>query len=410
MAYHWIGEPGDTLTLTYRDLYTRVCRFANALVGLGVKKGDRVAIYMGMIPELPVAMLACARIGAVHSVVFGGFSSESLADRILDADARVVITQDGSWRGGNVVPLKHNTDESLERCPDVASVVVVKRTDTPVTMVEGRDHWWHEITKGQPDEMAPARLEAEHPLYILYTSGTTGRPKGIVHTQGGYLTSVMTTHSYVFDLKPDDDTYWCAADIGWVTGHSYIVYGPLANRATSVMYEGAPNHPDLDRLWSIVAEYGVTIFYTAPTAIRSFMKWGDEFPARHDLSLAPAAGNGGRTHQPRGMDVVSRTHRRRELSHRRHLVADRDRFHHDHSLAGGCNHQTRFRHLPLPGHLRRRGGRRRQLGPLGPGRLPGDHPTLAIHGAHHLRRSGALHRHLLVPVSGPLLPRRRMQA
>ncbi|MDE0231347.1 MAG: acetate--CoA ligase [bacterium] len=298
VAYHWIGEPGDTLTISYRDLHTQVCRFANALVGLGVKKGDRVAIYMGMIPELPVAMLACARIGAVHSVVFGGFSSDSLADRILDADARVVITQDGSWRGGGVVPLKENTDVALERCPDVASVVVVKRTDTAVTMEEGRDHWWHDVTEGQPDEFEPARLEAEHPLYILYTSGTTGRPKGIVHTQGGYLTSVMTTHSYVFDLKPDADTYWCAADIGWVTGHSYIVYGPLANRATSVMYEGAPNHPDLDRLWSIVAEYGVTIFYTAPTAIRSFMKWGDEFPARHDLSSLRVLGTVGEPINP----------------------------------------------------------------------------------------------------------------
>ena len=267
-------------------------------MGLGVQKGDRVAIYMGMIPELPVAMLACARIGAVHSVVFGGFSSDSLADRILDADARVVITQDGSWRGGGVVPLKENTDVALERCPDVASVVVVRRTETPVTMAEGRDHWWHDVTDGQPEEFDPARLEAEHPLYILYTSGTTGRPKGIVHTQGGYLTSVMTTHSYVFDLKPDEDTYWCAADIGWVTGHSYIVYGPLANRATSVMYEGAPNHPDLDRLWSIVAEYGVTIFYTAPTAIRSFMKWGDEFPARHDLSSLRVLGTVGEPINP----------------------------------------------------------------------------------------------------------------
>ena len=200
VAYHWIGEPGDTLTITYRDLHTQVCRFANALVGLGVEKGDRVAIYMGMIPELPVAMLACARIGAVHSVVFGGFSSDSLADRILDADARVVITQDGSWRGGGVVPLKDNTDVALERCPDVASVVVVKRTATQVAMEEGRDHWWHDLTEGQSDQFEPARLEAEHPLYILYTSGTTGSPKGIVHTQGGYLTSVMTTHSYVFDL------------------------------------------------------------------------------------------------------------------------------------------------------------------------------------------------------------------
>ena len=298
VAYHWIGEPGDTLTLTYRDLHHQVCRFANALLGLGVEKGDRVAIYMGMVPELPVAMLACARIGAVHSVVFGGFSSDSLADRILDADARVVITQDGSWRAGKVAPLKENTDVALERCPEVASVVVVKRTDSPVTMADGRDHWWHDLTEGQPASMAPARLGAEHPLYILYTSGTTGRPKGIVHTQGGYLTSVMTTHSTVFDLKPDQDIYWCAADIGWVTGHSYIVYGPLANRATSVMYEGAPNHPDLDRLWSIVAEYGVTIFYTAPTAIRAFMKWGDEYPARHDLSSLRVLGTVGEPINP----------------------------------------------------------------------------------------------------------------
>ncbi len=298
VAYHWIGEPGDTQTITYRQLHRRVCRFANALLSLGVQKGDRVAIYMGMIPELPVAMLACARIGAVHSVVFGGFSSDSLADRILDADARVVITQDGSWRAGKVVPLKENTDVALRRCPEVSSVVVVKRTENQVTMAEGRDHWWNELVDGRSDESPPARLDAEHPLYILYTSGTTGRPKGIVHTQAGYLTSVMTTHSYVFDLKPDQDIYWCAADIGWVTGHSYIVYGPLANRATSVMYEGAPNHPDLDRLWSIVAEYGVTIFYTAPTAIRAFMKWGDEYPDRHDLSSLRVLGTVGEPINP----------------------------------------------------------------------------------------------------------------
>jgi len=298
VAYHWIGEPGDTRTLTYRNLHEEVGRFANALKSLGVARGDRVAIYLGMIPELPIAMLACARIGAVHSVVFGGFSSDALADRILDADARVVITQDGAWRGGNVVPLKANTDVSLARTPDVRHCIVVRRAENDVTMHDGRDIWWHEVVDGQPTECPAEEMGAEDPLYILYTSGTTGKPKGIVHTQGGYLTAVTATHSWVFDLKPEEDVYWCAADIGWVTGHSYIVYGPLANQATGVIYEGAPNHPDLDRLWSIIAEYGVTIFYTAPTAIRAFMKWGDEYPARHDLSSLRLLGTVGEPINP----------------------------------------------------------------------------------------------------------------
>ncbi len=298
VAYHWVGEPGDTRTITYQDLYEEVCRFSNALKSLGVSKGDRVAIYMGMIPELSVAMLACARIGAVHSVVFGGFSSDSLADRILDADAKVVVTQDGSWRGGNVVPLKANADVSLARTPGVESVVVVRRTDHGVDMTDGRDIWYHDLMEGQPAECEPERLSAEDPLYILYTSGTTGKPKGIVHTQAGYLTGVTTTHSFVFDLKPDDDVYWCAADIGWVTGHSYIVYGPLANRTTGVMYEGAPNHPEFDRLWKIIDDYGVTIFYTAPTAIRAFMKWGDEHPAGRDLSSLRLLGTVGEPINP----------------------------------------------------------------------------------------------------------------
>ncbi len=298
VAYHWVGEPGDTRTLTYQDLYEDVCRFANGLKSLGVSKGDRVAIYMGMIPELPVAMLACARIGAVHSVVFGGFSSDALASRIIDADAKVVITQDGAWRGGNVVPLKANADLSLVRTPDVERVVVVKRTDHGVDMTDGRDIWWHDLVDGQSTECPAEVLDAEDPLYILYTSGTTGQPKGIVHTQGGYLTGVTTTHSYVFDLKPDEDVFWCAADIGWVTGHSYIVYGPLANRTTGVMYEGAPNHPDHDRLWQIIDDYGVTIFYTAPTAIRAFMKWGDEYPERHDLSSLRLLGTVGEPINP----------------------------------------------------------------------------------------------------------------
>ena len=298
VAYHWVGEPGDTRTITYSQLHEEVCKFANGLKSLGVGKGDRIAIYMGMIPELPIAMLACARIGAVHSVVFGGFSSDALADRILDADVRVVITQDGAHRAGKVVPLKENADASLRRTPDVTAMIVVKRTGHGVDMTEGRDVWWHDLAAEQSTECDAEVLNAEDALYILYTSGTTGRPKGIVHTQGGYLTGATTTHHYVFDLKPDDDVYWCAADIGWVTGHSYIVYGPLANRTTSVMYEGAPNHPDFDRLWSIIEEYGVTIFYTAPTAIRTFMKWGDNYPAGHDLSSLRVLGTVGEPINP----------------------------------------------------------------------------------------------------------------
>ena len=297
VAYHFVGEPGDTRTITYRDLYEDVTRFANGLKSLGVTRGDRVAIYMGMIPELPVAMLACARIGAVHSVVFGGFSADALADRIEDAQAKALITQDGAWRRGSVVPLKAAADLAVARCPSIEHVVVVNRIDDEVAMEDGRDVWLHDLVDGQSTECPPEVMNAEDPLYILYTSGTTGKPKGIVHTQGGYLTGVTTTHHYVFDVKPDD-VYWCAADIGWVTGHSYIVYGPLTNGTTGVMYEGAPNHPDFDRLWSIIAEYNVTIFYTAPTAIRAFMKWGDEYPARHDLSSIRVLGTVGEPINP----------------------------------------------------------------------------------------------------------------
>ena len=297
VAYHWEGEPGDTRTLTYAELHAEVCRFSNALLGLGVVRGDRVAIYMGMIPELPVAMLACARIGAIHSVVFGGFSSDALADRIEDLTAKVVITQDGAWRRGSVVPLKEFTDVAVDRCETITDVIVVRRCENEVTMAEGRDHWYHDLMLGASAEHEPAELNAEDPLYILYTSGTTAKPKGIVHTQGGYLTGVSSTHQYVFDIKPDD-VYWCAADIGWVTGHSYIVYGPLANHTTGVMYEGAPDTPSKERLWEIVERYGVTIFYTAPTAIRAFMKWGDEFPAAHDLSSLRLLGTVGEPINP----------------------------------------------------------------------------------------------------------------
>lgn len=297
VAYHWIGEPGDTRTFTFRELYEEVNRFANGLAELGVAKGDRVAIYMGMIPELPIAMLACARIGAPHSVVFGGFSSDALADRIQDAEAKVVITQDGAWRRGSVVALKANADVSVAQCPTIEHVVTVKRTDNEVTMTEGRDVWYHDLVEGKSTEFEAAVMNAEDLLYILYTSGTTGKPKGIVHTQAGYLTGVTTTHNMVFDIKPDD-VYWCAADIGWVTGHSYIVYGPLANGSTGVMYEGAPDWPGKDRLWQIIEDYRVTIFYTAPTAIRAFMKWGDEFPAGHDLSSLRILGTVGEPINP----------------------------------------------------------------------------------------------------------------
>ena len=298
VAYHWVGEPGDTRTLTYQELHSEVCRLANGLKSFGLEKGDRVAIYMGMVPELPIAMLACARLGLVHSVVFGGFSSDALSSRILDAAARVVITQDGAWRGGHVVPLKENADIALSSTPDVEHVIVLRRTDHGVGMVDGRDIWWHDLVEGQGMECEPVILDAEDPLYILYTSGTTGRPKGIVHTQAGYLTGIVTTHDYVFDLKPDTDVYWCGADIGWVTGHSYIVYGPLSNRTTSVMYEGAPNFPDLDRLWQIIEDHGVTIFYTAPTAIRTFMKWGDQHVTKHDLSSLRLIGTVGEPINP----------------------------------------------------------------------------------------------------------------
>ncbi|MDJ0496502.1 MAG: acetate--CoA ligase [Acidimicrobiia bacterium] len=296
VAFHWVGEPGDTQDITYRDLHERVGKLANGLKSLGVEKGDRVAIYLGMVPELPVALLACARIGAIHSVVFGGFSSDSLADRIQDSSCKVLITGDGAWRRGGVFSLKDVADEALKTSPSVEKVVVVKRTENDIAWSD-KDIWYHDLVADQSAECEPEVMNAEDPLYILYTSGTTGKPKGIVHTQGGYLTSISTTHDYVFDLK-DDDVYWCTADIGWVTGHSYIVYGPLANGATSIMYEGAPNHPGLDRLWQIVEDYKCTIFYTAPTAIRAFMKWGDEHVTKHDLSSLRLLGTVGEPINP----------------------------------------------------------------------------------------------------------------
>jgi acetyl-CoA synthetase len=296
-AIVWEGEPGDSRVLTYADLHREVCKFANALKSLGVKKGDRVALYMPMIPELAIAMLACTRIGAPHSIVFGGFSAESLRDRINDAGAKAVITADGGYRRGGVIKLKQAVDEALQGAPSVENVVVVRRTENPVEMQPGRDHWWHALMAEASAKCAPAKLDSEHPLFILYTSGTTGKPKGILHTTGGYLTHVTTTAKAIFDLR-EDDTYWCTADIGWVTGHSYIVYGILANGVTSVMYEGAPNHPDLDRFWEIIEKYRVTVFYTAPTAIRTFIRWGDEHPRKHDLSSLRLLGTVGEPINP----------------------------------------------------------------------------------------------------------------
>jgi acetyl-CoA synthetase len=306
VAFHWEGEPGEQMAITYRDLYERVCKLANGLRAKGVGRGDRVAIYLGMVPEIAVAMLACARIGAPHTVVFGGFSPDSLADRILDCGCTAVITGDGAWRGGKVVPLKANTDAALERCPDVATCVVVQRTEQEIGWVEGRDVWYHDLVADQPEECEPEQVDAEDLLYILYTSGTTGKPKGIVHTTGGYLTGVAATHRWVFDIK-DDDVYWCAADVGWVTGHSYIVYGPLANGATGILYEGAPGTPDKDRWWAIIERYGVTILYCAPTAIRTFMKWGVEYPERHDLGSLRLLGSVGEPINPEAW-IWYRTH------------------------------------------------------------------------------------------------------
>ncbi|MFM8535574.1 MAG: acetate--CoA ligase [Acidimicrobiia bacterium] len=299
-AFIWEGEPGDRRTLTYFDLYRQVCQFANVLTKLGVRKGDRVALYLPLIPELAIAMLACARIGAVHSVVFGGFSAESLRDRINDSSCKVLVTADGGWRRGSIVPLKQTADEALKDTPSIEHVVIVQRlhgSPVPVHVVEGRDHWYHRLMMDAPYECAPEAMDAEDMLYILYTSGTTGKPKGIVHTTGGYLTGVYATTKWVFDLK-DDDVYWCTADIGWVTGHSYVVYGPLANGATVVMYEGAPDWPQKDRFWEIVERHGVTIFYTAPTAIRAFMKWGTEWPAKRDLSSLRLMGSVGEPINP----------------------------------------------------------------------------------------------------------------
>jgi acetyl-CoA synthetase len=313
VAYHWEGEPdGDRREITYADLLRDVSRFANALKSIGVGKGTPVAIYMGMVPELPVAMLACTRLGAPHTVVFGGFSADSLSGRMNDMECEVLITQDEAWRRGSAVPLKKTADEAMAAAPGIRSCVVLRRTGNEVPMLDGRDHWWQDLEKDVGDECPCEPMDSEDLLFLMYTSGTTAKPKGIVHTSAGYLCGAATTHHYIFDLKRDEDVYWCAADIGWITGHSYIVYGPLCNRATSVIYEGTPDFPDKDRWWSIIERYKVTILYTAPTAIRSHMKWGPEYAQSHDLSSLRLLGSVGEPINPEAW-----------VWYREHIGADR---------------------------------------------------------------------------------------
>lgn len=296
-AIIWEGEPGDSRVLRYQDLHREVCKFANVLKGQGIKKGDRVTLYMPMVPELAIAMLACARIGAPHSVIFGGFSADAVSDRNNDAKAKLVVTADGGWRRGKVVPLKQNVDAALAKSPTVERCIVYNRCNQAVEMKQGRDLWWHELMATASADCPAEPLDSEHPLFLLYTSGSTGKPKGILHTTAGYLLGTSLTHKWVFDLH-EEDTYWCTADLGWVTGHSYIVYGPLANGATTVMYEGAPNHPREDRFWSIIEKYRINILYTAPTAIRAFVKWGDDWPKKHDLSSLRLLGTVGEPINP----------------------------------------------------------------------------------------------------------------
>jgi len=296
-AFIWEGEPGEVRTLTYLQLHREVCRFANVLKKLGVNKGDRVAIYMPLVPELAVAMLACARIGATHTVIFAGFSADAIRDRVIDGQVKVIVTADGGYRRGHEIKLKEIVDEAAAQCPSVTAIVVFKRTGSDIAMTHGRDHWWHELMETVDANCRAEELDAEHPLYILYTSGTTGKPKGILHTTGGYLTQAAYTTKLVFDLK-DEDLYWCTADIGWVTGHSYVVYGPLANGATVFMYEGAPNYPDFDRFWQLIERHKISIFYTAPTAIRAFIKWGNQYPLKHDLSSLRLLGTVGEPINP----------------------------------------------------------------------------------------------------------------
>ena len=424
VAIYFEGEPGDTRTYTYAQLTEEVKKAANAFESLGVAKGDRVAVYLPMIPEAVITLLACARIGAIHSVVFGGFSAEALRSRIDDAEAKLVVTADGTYRRGKPSALKPAVDEALSHEGDgsghtVQNVVVVKRNGQDVDWHDGRDHWWADTVGTASAEHTAVGHDSEHPLFILYTSGTTGKPKGILHTTGGYLTQGAYTHKAVFDLHPETDVYWCTADVGWITGHSYVAYAPLINGATQVMYEGTPDSPHQGRWWEIVEKYKVSILYTAPTAIRTFMKWGKEIPAKSDLSSIRVLGSVGRTHQPRSVDVVPRGHRRQRRQERRaegnpgpdrgHLVADRNRRADDRPAARGHRHQARLRPGPAARHRRGRRGRTRRVRAQRLRRLPRDPRAVAGHAARHLGRPGALQGNLLVPLRDHVLRRGRRQ-
>ena len=404
-ALFWEAEDGATLELTYAELHERVCRFANALLNLGVKAGDCVAIYLPMIPELPIAMLACARIGAIHSVIFGGFSATALVDRIADAKSKILITADGGYRRGKVVPLKDTADAALKNCPTIEKSIVVKRTGEKVAWQEGRDLWWHDLEEAASKDCPAAPFDSEHPLYILYTSGTTGKPKGVLHTSAGYLLQTMWSTKLVFDLR-DDDVYWCTADIGWVTGHSYIVYGPLASGASIVMYEGAPDHPRKDRFWEIVERYKVTIFYSSATAVRAFMAWGTEWLERHNTSQPPPARHGRRTDQSRRVEMVFRGHRKKSLPHRGYVVADGNRRDYDFSAPRRDADEARLRHAAASRRDRQGREYKGRTGRPRRNRLS-DHPeALALHAAHHLWRRRALRTRILEPHSRRLFRRR----
>ncbi len=405
-AIIWEGEPGEIRRLTYAELHVEVQKFANALKSSGIKKGDRVAVYMGMTPELAIALLACARIGAVHSVIFGGFAANAIADRVNDSGCVAIITQDTSYRRGNEIKLKRTVDEAMPSCPTVRHVVVYQRTGSPVKMVAGRDWWWHDLVANAPTECPAEPLDSEDPLYILYTSGTTGKPKGLVHTTGGYAVQTYLTTKYVFDLR-DEDIYWCTADIGWVTGHSYVVYGPLQNGATVLMYEGAPNWPDFSRFWKIIDDHKVTIFYTAPTAIRAFIKWGDQYVEKFKLDSLRLLGTVGEPINPEAWMWY-----REKIGHNRCPIVDTwwqtetgaimiapDSWRGaDQAWLGDA---AFLRHSAGSGH---QGGR---TGSRGSRRPAGGAQAVAVDGAHGLWRSRALSEDLLERCARLLLYRRR---
>ena len=416
VAIRWEGEPvGDSRTLTYSDLLAEVCKAANALTDLGLVAGDRVAIYMPMVPEAIVAMLACARLGIMHSVVFAGFSASALKARIEDAEAKLVITTDGQFRRGKAVSLKESVDEAVDGQKSVEHVLVVRRTGIDTPWTDGRDLWWHDTVDNASPEHTPEAFDAEHPLFLLYTSGTTGKPKGIMHTSGGFLTQASYTHYNVFDVKPETDVFWCTADIGWVTGHTYIVYGPLSNGVTQVVYEGTPASPNEHRHFEVIEKYGVTIYYTAPTLIRTFMKWGRTLPAAHDLSSLRLLGSVGEPINPEAWRWYREFFGADRDPDRGHLVADRDRGHHDLAAARGHRRQARLGDDTAARHLRQGRRRRRQRAAArrrrgrARHRIPGARPAVAVDAARHLGRSRTVQGDLLVPVrrAGLVLRRRR---